>query len=124
MKLRQDLHKYPYNQDPVYKTYDHNFALNILKHPDEIQMFEELMGSHDEVLTEFVKVCCSQCDCKFFSPQVIVNPYGYGTEGAMVLDQHHSCHHCGASSNIEESIFKLLGRVKEYLMEDTLDYVG
>ncbi len=95
-------------------SYDFNYARKVLKNIDEIMMFNDLLGSHDEVLTEYVHVRCVRCGHEHLSAQVIFNPFGYGTEGAVILEQHHSCADCGSDSKLKEQAFHMLQRVKEH----------
>jgi hypothetical protein len=95
-------------------SYDHNYARKVLKHTDEIADFNYLLATNDEVLTEYVDVECSNCGIHHISPQVILNPFGYGTEGAVLLQQRHTCSKCGADSRIVESTYQMLMRVREY----------
>ncbi|OEF98507.1 hypothetical protein [Desulfuribacillus alkaliarsenatis] len=104
-------------------AYDQNYARKMLKNIDEITQFNELLFTHDEVVTEFVKVECTGCGETHLSPQVILNPYGYGTEGAVLLGQHHTCSKCGLDSKIIEPIYQLLSKVKKYDLYDNLETV-
>jgi len=104
-------------------SYDPNYARKILQHVDEVIEFNELFIAQHEVLTEYIEVICQGCGAKHISPQVIFNPFGYGTEGAVLLNQHHSCDDCGADSALTEAVFQMLLRIKEYNVYENLETV-
>ncbi len=104
-------------------SYDANYARKVLKHIDEVIEFNEMLITQDEILTEYIEVVCVECGAKHIAPQVIFNPFGYGTEGAVLLKQHHSCSGCGADSVPKEAVFQMLLRVQEYDVYDHLETV-